>query len=138
MSIDNIAIFFFFAGDKESVDEESESSPLVVAFCFLLSFLSFCLSALRFLLPIIQRIFLLIPVSFLTDRNRTFFQAVIVFTILYLNRSIPETLSMIKIFSGVQCRVLMRVLKILKCRYLFYDHLSSFRGQNWKMKVIYL
>ena len=46
----------------------------------------------------------------------------------------PESLSMIKIFSGVQYGILMELLQILKRRYLVYDDLSSFRisGQNWK------
>ena len=59
-------------------------------FSFSTLFLSFCHSALRFLLPINQRIYLLIPVSFLTGKNRNLFPAAIVFTILYLNRSIPR------------------------------------------------
>ena len=46
----------------------------------------------------------------------------------------PESLSLIKIFSGVQYRISIRLLKTLKRRYLVYDDLSSFRisGQNWK------
>ena len=82
--------FFLFDGEEESFDEECESSPLVETFCFLLFFLSFCHSDLRFSLPISQTIFLLIPVSFLCGRNRILFPAVIVFTILYWNRSIPR------------------------------------------------
>ena len=65
-------------------------------------FLSFCHSALRFLLPIGQRIFLLIPVSFLTDRSRTLFLLSLFSPSCTGIDLCPESLSMIRIFSGVQ------------------------------------
>ena len=99
-------------------------------------FLSFCHSDLRFLPPISQRIFLLIPVSFLTDRNRTLFPLSLFSPVCTGVDLSPESLSMIKIFNGVQYGILMGLLKILKRRYLVFDNLSSshISGQNSNRK----
>ena len=95
-------------------------------FPFSTFFLSFCHSDLRFLLPISQRIFLLILVCFLTDSNRTLFLLSLFSpTCTGIDLS-PESLSIIKIFNGVQYGILMGLLKILKqISYLWQFELFS-------------
>ena len=48
----------------------------------------------------------------------------------------PESVSMIKICSGVQYGILIGLLQILKCRCLVYGNLRSFHTtqQNWKRR----
>ena len=133
MTIGDVAdvwlFFFIFADDKESVDKESKSSPLVETFRFLLFFffLSLCVE-------ISQRI-LFLCLSRLTGIGLCSSLLLFSGSCTCLDLS-TELLSMIKFFSGVQYRILMRLLKILKHRYRVYDNLTFFciSGQNWKRR----
>ena len=90
-------------------------------------FLSFCYSALRFFLPISQEVFpSFLCLSRLTRRGLCSPVSLFSQSCAWLDLS-PESFSMVKFFSGVQYGILMRLLKILKRRYLIYDDLSSFR-----------
>ena len=82
-----ITFAFLFAWGEELIEEEFGSSQLAETFCFLYFF--FLFTNLHWVLcPISLRIFFLIPVSFYTNRNRTFLSVVIASIILYLIRSI--------------------------------------------------
>ena len=123
---------FFFAGEEESVDEESESSPIVETFRFLHFFFLFitllwdsCFLLARKSFSSFLCLFWLTEIR-LRSPLSLFSQSC---TAIDLS---PESLSTIKIFSAVEYGILMGLLKILKRRYLVYDNLSSFciSGQN--------
>ena len=126
--------FFFFAGEEESVDKESESCPLVESFLFLLFFF-------LFVTLLWDYCFLLAKESFSSFLCLSWLTGVGLYSPLSLFSPFcmeidlyPESLSMIKIFCGIQYKILMGLLQILKRRYFVYDDLSFFRisGQNWK------
>ena len=131
-----MSFFFFFAGEKESVDKESESSPLAETYRFLLFFFLFVtlLWDSCFLLAK-ESFYSFLWLSWLTGIGLHSPLSLFSLSCTWLDLY-PKLLSMTKIFSDVQYGVLMGLLKILNRRYFVYDDLSSFSisGQNWKRK----
>ena len=124
------------AGEEESIDKESESSPLVETFCFLLFiflFVTLLWDSCFFLAKESFSSFLCL--SRLTGIGLCSLVSLFSPSCIWLGLS-PDYCPWSIIFSGVQYGILMGLIKILKRRYLVYDDLSFFRisGQNWKRK----
>ena len=126
----HVWLSFSFAGEG---DKESEYSPLVETFCFLLFLFLFVILHWDSCFLLAKESFsLFLCLSRLTWVDFSPLLSLLLSSFTWLDLSL-ESLPMIKI---CQYWILTETLKILKCRYLIYDNIGSFHitRQNWRRK----